>query len=204
MTLRSRQVDSSPDSGTDERSVSPAPKARRPRLRRRLALVALVLVLAFAAATARLFIWPSLPPLPAHADAIIELAGPGNRDAATIALAQKHVAPVVIQSTLARDATSDTCLPPIPGVKVECFHPTPATTRGEARYIGQRAAAEHWKSVVIVTTPDHAWRARLRVERCFPGQVYVETSPLPALDWLRQIPYQWAATVKAELFQRDC
>ena len=55
-----------------------------------------------------------------------------------------------------------------------------------------------------MTTPDHAWRARLRVERCFPGQVYVATSPLPKWDWLRQIPYQWAATVKAELFQRDC
>ena len=102
VTLRSRQVDSSPDTGTDEGFRSPAPKARRPRLRRRVALVALVLVVAFAATTARLFVWPSLPPLPAHADAIIELAGPGDRDAVTIALAQKHLAPVVIQSTLAR------------------------------------------------------------------------------------------------------
>ena len=184
--------------------ASAATSGRRPRRRRRLALVALILGVAFAATTARLFIWPSLPPLPAHADAIIELAGPGNRDAATLALAREHLAPVVIQSTLARDATSDTCLPPVPGVTVECFHPTPGTTRGEARYIGQRAAAEHWKSVVIVTTPDHAWRARLRVERCFPGQVFVATSPLPALDWLRQIPYQWAATAKAELLQRAC
>ncbi len=92
-------------------------------------------------------------------------------------LAREHVAPVVIQSTLPEDATSDTCLPPVTGTTIGCFSPVPPTTRGEARYIGQRGAAEHWSSVIIVTTPDHAWRARLRVQRCFPGEVYVETSP---------------------------
>ena len=66
-----------------------------------------------------------------------------------------------------------------PAITIECFHADPPTTRGEARYIGERGAAENWSSVIIVTTPDHAWRARLRVERCFPGQVYVATSPLP-------------------------
>jgi hypothetical protein len=168
-------------------------------------MIGLVLVVAFAATTARIFIWPSLPPVPDHVDAIIELAGPGDRDAVAMALAKEHHAPLLIQSTLERDITyPETCLPPIRDVTIECFHPEPATTRGEARYIGERAAAAHWKSVIIVTTPDHAWRARLRVERCFPGQVYVATSPLPTVDWLRQIPYQWAATVKAELFQRDC
>ncbi|HEU5035717.1 MAG TPA: hypothetical protein VFT70_01845 [Nocardioides sp.] len=176
----------------------------RSRLRLRGALLAAVLLTAFLATTARVFVWPSLPPLPAHADAIVELAGPGNRDASTIALAEKHIAPLVIQSTVPGDATSDTCLDPIEGATIECFSPVPDTTRGEARYIGRRAADEHWRSVIIVTTPDHAWRARLRVERCFPGRVYVATSPLPKADWLMQIPYQWAATAKAELFQRGC
>jgi hypothetical protein len=168
-------------------------------------VVAVVLFVVFAATTVRVFVWPSLPPLPKHVDAIIELAGPGDRDAVTTALAKQHLAPVVIQSTLAQDVTpAESCLPPIADVTVECFTPVPGTTRGEARYIGEQAAAHHWRSVIIVTTPDHAWRARLRVERCFPGEVYVATSPLPKWDWLRQIPYQWAATVKAELFQRDC
>jgi uncharacterized SAM-binding protein YcdF (DUF218 family) len=179
-------------------------KARRSR-RRRIAMVGLVVLVAFAATTARVFVWPSLPPLPDHVDAIIELAGPGDRDAVAMALAKEHHAPLLIQSTLERDITHpETCLPAIQDVTIECFQPVPPTTRGEARYIGERAAAAHWSSVIIVTTPDHAWRARLRVERCFPGQVYVATSPLPTVDWLRQIPYQWAATVKAELFQRDC
>lgn len=204
MTVRPRQPHSDPDPGADQRSPQAARTPRRSRLRRRLALVTLVLVVAFAATTARIFVWPSLPPLPDHVDAIIELAGPGDRDARTIELAEELRAPVLVQSTVASDARSDRCLQPMPDITIECFHPQPETTRGEARWIGKRAAEMHWGSIIIVTTPDHAWRARLRVERCFPGQVYVATSPLPTGDWLKQIPYQWAATVKAELFQRDC
>jgi hypothetical protein len=52
-------------------------------------------------------------------------------------------------------------------------------------------------AIVLVTTPDQAWRARLRTVRCYGGKVYVVTSHLPLLDWPRQIPYQWTATVKA-------
>ena len=152
---------------------------RRAHVGRRVALVALILLVPFSALTARLFVWPSLPPLPDHADAIIELGGPGERDAVAIALAEQHRAPLLIQSTTAEEATTDTCLPPVSGVTIACFHAVPPTTRGEARYIGARGAASHWDSVILVTSPDHAWRARLRVERCFPGQVYVETSPLP-------------------------
>jgi uncharacterized SAM-binding protein YcdF (DUF218 family) len=204
VSVRSRRSNSSLKPSRADGTVGACQPERTRGRPLRAALVALFLALIFATATARLFVWPQLPPLPLRADAIIELGGPGDRDGVTLALARQHRAPVVIQSTLASDAKSNTCLPPVPGVTIECFHASPATTRGEARYIGERAVAEHWNSVIIVTTPDHAWRARLRVERCFPGQVYVATSPLPKWDWLRQIPYQWAATVKAEVFQRHC
>jgi uncharacterized SAM-binding protein YcdF (DUF218 family) len=184
---------------------------RRRRRRRVIGLVVLALFLAFVGTTARVFVWPSLPPLPAHADAIVELGGPGNRDAVTLALAGTHRAPLVIQSTVASDALSDTCLPQdmlaeygAQDVRVGCFHAVPGTTRGEARWIGEEGAQQGWHSVIIVTTPDHAWRARLRVQRCFPGEVYVKTSPLPRWDWFRQIPYQWAASIKALFVQRSC
>lgn len=186
-------------------TVLVAPRSRRRSRVRRWVLGAVVLgVVAGTGLTARLFVWPSLPALPTHADAIIELSGPTNRDAATLALAGQHLAPLVIQSTTPGDAADGVCLPAVPDVAIDCFSPEPGTTRGEARYIGQRARAEGWSSVILVTTPDHAWRARLRVQRCFPGQVYVATTPLPRADWVRQIPYQWAATLKAELLQRDC
>ncbi|MBA2954224.1 YdcF family protein [Nocardioides sp. MAH-18] len=166
--------------------------------------MALLVLVMFGVTTARVFVWPDLRPLPGHVDAIVELGGPGDRDAVTLDLAAQHLAPLVIQSTVASDALSDTCLPPVPGVEIGCFHPAPDTTRGEARWIGEQAAEHGWHSIIIVTTPDHAWRARLRVQRCFPGEVYVATSPLPPLDWFRQIPYQWGASAKALLLQRAC
>jgi uncharacterized SAM-binding protein YcdF (DUF218 family) len=172
--------------------------------RRKLAVVVVLALVVFGVATVRLFVSPDLTPLPAHADAIIELAGPGNRDATTMELVRAGRAPVVAQSTVPAEAGTHKCLPPVDGVEVLCFTPDPGTTRGEARYIGEIAAQRHWQSVIIVTTPDHALRAQLRVSRCFPGTVSVATSPLPWWDWFRQIPYQWAASAKALVFQTGC
>ncbi len=181
------------------------PPGTRTRRRRRISVVAVSLVLVFfAAATARLFVRPDLPPLPPRADAIIELGGPGDRDAVALALARAHRAPVLIQSTVTRDTVSNTCLAPVPRVTIMCFHAKPNTTRGEAQYIGRMGSERHWKSVIVVTSPDHAWRARLEIGRCFPGQIYVATTWLPPLYWFRQIPYQSLATIKALTVNRSC
>ncbi len=171
-------------------------------MRAAVASCAIVLAL-FAFVTARVFVWPDLQPLPARADAIVELAGPGDdaRDRVALDLARDRRAPVLVQSTLASDTA---CLPPVTGVRLVCFHPEPGTTRGEARSIGSMAARLDWHSVILVTTPDQAWRAHLRVSRCFPGKVYVATAHLPAWDWVRQVPYQWLASVKALTIQRSC
>ena len=175
--------------------------------RRRLAAVVALLtaVVAFAATTVRLFIRPDLAPLPPHADAIIDLGGPGDdRDAVALDLARGHRASYLVQSTVEIDAGTDHCLPAVPGVTVLCFHPEPNTTRGEARSIARLAAQYHWRSVILVTTTDHAWRAALRVRRCFPGEIYVSPSHLPLVDWAGAIQYQWAATAKAVLVERSC
>ncbi|HET9254268.1 MAG TPA: hypothetical protein VFO16_03575 [Pseudonocardiaceae bacterium] len=151
-----------------------------------------------------MFIWPDLQPLPPRVDVIVELGGLGDRDDAALGLARAHRGPVLIQSTVIEEAGTERCLPPVPGVRILCFHPDPDTTRGEAEYIGQLAAQHHWRSVALVTTPDQAWRARLRMTRCFGGDVYVSTTPLPVLAWFWQIPYQWVATAKALAFERSC
>jgi uncharacterized SAM-binding protein YcdF (DUF218 family) len=184
--------------------VEPAAAEPPTRRRHRRWLILGIVLLLFAGATARFFVWPDLAPLPDRADAIIELGGPGFRDDDALALARDHRAPVLVQSTVVEEAGTARCLPPVPGVTIMCFHAEPPTTRGEAQSIGALAQRYHWRSVILVTTPDHAWRARLRVSRCFPGEVYVSTSPLPPLYWFRQIPYQWGATTKALLFERDC
>jgi uncharacterized SAM-binding protein YcdF (DUF218 family) len=174
------------------------------RRRRVLAAVLLFALVVFGAVTARLFVWPDLAPLPARVDAVVELGGPGDRDSVAMALARAHRTPVVVQSTVVAEAGTHRCLPPTPRVTVLCFHADPGTTRGEAEEIGQLAGRYGWDAVALVTTPDQAWRARLRVGRCFGGGIYVSTAPLPPADWFVQIPYQWAASVKALVFERDC
>lgn len=183
-------------------------KGDSPRHRRRRSAIGLVLTLAlvFVVVTGRVFIWPSLPPLPEHADAIVELAGPANdrRDDRALELAREGRAPYLVQSTTTKEAGTHHCLPTVPGVTVLCFHADPSTTRGEARFIAAESVRRSWRSVILVTTPDQAWRARLWTKRCFDGEVYVATTELPSLAWLRQIPYQWAATTKALTLQRSC
>jgi hypothetical protein len=76
----------------------------QPRVRRLLLAAAAIGLFAFAVLTARLFVWPDLPPLPPEVDAIVELAGPGIRDRAALALAREHRAPILIQSTVASEA----------------------------------------------------------------------------------------------------
>jgi uncharacterized SAM-binding protein YcdF (DUF218 family) len=171
-----------------------------------LAVAWLLVLLGFGAVTDRLFIQPDLAPLPPRVDAIIELGGAAvlGRDRLALQLARAQRAPFLVQSTVVEEAGTPRCLPPVPDVVVLCFHADPNTTRGEARYIAEEAARRHWKSIILVTTPDQAWRARLRTTRCFGGEVYVATSPLPPWLWLRQVLYQWAATGKALVFQRAC
>jgi uncharacterized SAM-binding protein YcdF (DUF218 family) len=87
---------------------------------------------------------------------------------------------------------------------VICFSPQPRTTQGEAEFVSRLAKQHHRRSVVLVVTPDQVIRARIRFERCYAGQVYVVTTPLPVLEWPYQIAYQWAAMFKEEVLQRTC
>jgi hypothetical protein len=157
-----------------------------------------------AGATARLFVWPEVS-MPDRVDAIVKLGGYGNRDTAAETLAREHRAPALVDSTLNPLGPGFTgCAPNIPDVQIICFNPSPPTTRGEARFVGLVAARLGWHSIVLVTTPDQAWRARLRMRRCFGGEVYSSTTRLPLLDWVWAIPYQWAATVKALVLEPTC
>ena len=191
---------------TDEVPRPSGPAVRRgQRVRRRLlrALVAAAaLVLLVAGLTARLFVWPSAG-MPDRVDAILMLNTPNNPLPVALRLAREHRAGylVVSQGTV---ASHYACPAPVPGVRLICFHPSPATTQGEAEFAGRLASKYHWHSVVVVTIVPQAFRARLRLERCFGGQVYVMTGSLPLHSWPYQIAYEWGATIKALTVQRSC
>ena len=180
-----------------------ADRPRRPSHARRRAVAAVVAVLiAFGVVTVRLFVWPAQG-MPTTVDAIVMLAGPGDRLPAALQLAREHRAPVLVVSR-GWEGYGGPCPPPIPGVKLICFDPDPGTTRGEAEALGRLAKRFRWSSLVLVTTRTQDTRARIRVERCFSGSTYVITAPLPLGSWPHEIAYQWAALVKALVMDRTC
>lgn len=171
------------------------------RRRRVLAAVAAV-VLAFGAVTVRLFVWPAQG-MPARVGAIVMLAGPGDRLGVALGLARQHRAPVLVISQ-GQHGYGGPCPAAPPGVRLFCFEPNPGNTRGEAEFVGRLAMRYHWTSVVLVTSRAQDTRARLVVERCYGGSVYVVTGSLPLSSWLYQIAYEWGALFKALVLYRSC
>lgn len=182
--------------------------ALRPRYnrkwRRRALATALVLILAFSAATARLIVWPTTG-MPPRVDAIIMAAGPGNRLPVALTLANGQRAPVLVisQGHLGYGGPCPSATA-APKVKIVCFDPDPANTRGEMEFASRLARRYGWHSVVLVTTREQDTRARLLMERCFSGHVYVVTVAQPWYEWPYQIVYGWGALFKAVALQRAC
>jgi hypothetical protein len=141
--------------------------------------------------------------MPSRVDAIVMLDSPGYPLEFTLRLAEQHRAPFLVISQGIRVAR-DPCPRQVSGVTLICFNPVPPTTRGEAEFVGQLAKKYHWRSIAVVAITPQDTRARLRVKRCFPGQVYVVTAPIRASIWPYQIAYEWAALVKALVVERGC
>lgn len=168
----------------------------------RWAVAGLVVAL-FVSLSAKLFIWPAQDAVQGlHADAVVVLNGKGPRWQVALALAREHAAPVMLVSV----ASVQWNCPPdkLPGVQVECFRPDPLDTRGEARFAASQARAHGWHSLIVVTSVPQATRARLRVKRCFGGQVYVVTAEPSLATWAYEVLYEWGALAKALVWQPGC
>jgi hypothetical protein len=171
----------------------------------RRAALALGLTFAIlAAATARVLIWPA-EGMPSKVNAIVLMAGPGNLLGRAVQLAREGRAPNLVIS-LGTPDSGNACPARIPRVRIFCFYPSPASTQGEAEYVGRLARSHRWRSVTLVTITPQDTRARLRMKWCFAGEVYVVTErPAPTqANWPYEIVYQWGALLKALLFQRGC
>jgi uncharacterized SAM-binding protein YcdF (DUF218 family) len=176
--------------------------SRRRRLRW-IAASALIAITAFCGATARLFIWPATG-TPPQVDAVVVLGGQGSRlDYSLDFVNHGHTHWLLLSEGLPWIAPG-LCGHRWPTLSVLCFKPVPDTTQGEAEYVARLARDHGWHSITLITTPDQAWRAELRFRRCFPGSVYAVTTPLPASQWPYAIGYQWVATIKAEVVNRNC
>lgn len=169
--------------------------------RRAFAAVGAVIVM-FCLITARLFVWPTQG-MPTHVSAIVMLAGPGDRLPVALQFAREHRSMVLVVSQ-GQHGYGGPCPAEPSGVELICFDPNPGDTRGEAEYLGRLARRYHWNSVALVTTRAQDTRARMIVQRCFAGSVYVVTAPLDAGEWPYQIAYEWAALFKALFLYRAC
>jgi hypothetical protein len=141
--------------------------------------------------------------MPPRVDAIVMLDSSGRPLNVAVRLAAQHRASFLVVSQ-GTPASRDPCPRPVPGVTLICFNPVPPTTQGEAEFVGRLAKKYHWRSIAVVAITPQDSRARLRVERCFPGQVYVVTAPIRLSIWPYQLAYEWAALLKALVIQRGC
>ena len=172
------------------------------KLRRQGMIMLVMAILAFSIVTARLFIWPEQG-MPPRVNAIVMLNGDDSPLSVALRLAQERRAKFLLVSQGTRSSNFG-CPGRVPQVKIICFYPSPATTQGEVEFASRLAARYHWHSIALVTMAPQASRARLRLERCFPGHIYVVTSPIPFDTWPYQIAYEWGATIKALVLQRGC
>ncbi len=177
----------------------------RTRRARIVAVVSLLAVVAgFCALTLRLFVYPDLN-APERSDAIFVLGGgsPAPPEEA-VKLAKDGYAPNMVIS-LNPSEQCETFVQALPGIEVFCFRPVPVTTQGEGREIGRLAAKHGWHRIIVVMPTQQATRARLRIGRCYPGQVLeVGVPPQGIGAWTRGIVYEWGALIKALVLQPSC
>jgi uncharacterized SAM-binding protein YcdF (DUF218 family) len=187
--------------------MAPAVARRRFRLGRALLVLVAVAVVAWLVACVLVVQYPRINQV-SHADAIVVI-GPADdyRLAEATTLLQAGVSHRVIVS---RPPTTylgalEFCAHPPAHAEATCFSPSPATTRGEAEEVARLASANHWTSVIVVTSKYHVSRARMIFDRCLDGQVDVVSAhqTITPLRWAYEYAYQSAGYVRAFL-QSGC
>jgi uncharacterized SAM-binding protein YcdF (DUF218 family) len=178
----------------------------------RLVLKVLVLaLLVWVGLAVYLFVFPHTD-RPARASAIVVLGGDAQRRLPLgLELAGAGVAPVLVVSDGAgSDWAPARALCARPGgrsFKVVCFRPDPFSTRGEARAMKAMAAARRWRSLLVITSTYHVYRARMLFQRCLRGRhvrLYVEGTRSSRLSLPLNAASETLKLGLAETLRRDC
>ena len=167
-----------------------------------------MLALAWLIATGVLFVWPSTDS-PGRADAVVVLSGGRDRrlDPA-LRLMRQHVAPLLVISGTGFDPkwkkARALCAHGSQGFRVVCFDPQPYSTRGEARGIARLARQHGWRTVDVVTSRYHVFRAAMLIERCYHGRLRMIGASYPWSDvpiaWLSE----WGKLLVQVTAERSC
>jgi hypothetical protein len=166
--------------------------------------MAVVLVPAFVALTLRLFVFPDLNP-PERSGAIVVLGGSGAGPIEEgVKLAREGYAPAIAFSVVP-GSPCPRSIAHLARERIVCFRADPLTTQGEARAIERLALPRRWQRVIVVMPTTQATRARLRIGRCWSGEVLeVAVTPRGIWGWVHGIVYEWGALGKALVLQPTC
>ena len=147
-----------------------------------------------------------------HTDAVVSLAPGQYRLPTALGIYRSGAADELLVSWFPEDFTADALKYPearliyevctgSAGVQALCFTPTPNTTLGEALAVRALAEDHGWRSVTVVTSSHHAFRAGFIFERCLPAETRVHVAAAPVQftfdTWLYLVAYENAAFLKA-------
>ncbi|HUQ22279.1 MAG TPA: YdcF family protein [Gaiellaceae bacterium] len=128
-----------------------------------------------------------------NADAVMVLAGNRSRLPVALDLVERGAAPVlVISDGLDPRWTTANRLCRFGGpVRIVCPRPDPYSTRGEARLAARLARERGWRSLIVVSSRFHLFRARKLFQRCFRGKLSLVGAPNPGLRLPLAIAFEW-------------
>lgn len=178
-------------------------------MRRLLFLIVLVLALVYGVG-AWLFLGRKDDPLPAHGvDAVVVLAGSRVRLPVALDLIHRHVSRTLVVSEASNDADPARyalCHGPKPnGYRLICQRADPFSTRGEARMTAALATRHHWRSIAVVTSRFHLFRARLIFARCTSAKLVMRGTSADTLAWkAMSIPLEWVKLARSVTLRRGC
>jgi uncharacterized SAM-binding protein YcdF (DUF218 family) len=112
---------------------------------------------------------------PAPADAVVVLQGSRTRLPIAYRLVRDGYAPLLVVSRGSRTKLEDRVCAGRTDVRALCFRAT--STRGEARQLGRLARERGLRTVNVVTSHFHVFRARILLERCYHGELRMVGAP---------------------------
>jgi uncharacterized SAM-binding protein YcdF (DUF218 family) len=117
-----------------------------------------------------------------HADAVVVLEGSKPRLPKGLQLVEQGYAPLlVISRGDHKQLEAKLCAGrgwPV-RVRVICFTANPASTRGEAEFIGRLATQRGLARIDVVTSQFHVFRSQILLERCYHAELTMVGVPQP-------------------------
>jgi uncharacterized SAM-binding protein YcdF (DUF218 family) len=163
----------------------------------------IALVAAWLVACGVLFLWPK-EDAPGRADAVVVLAGDAShRIPRGLELVESGVAERLV---LSREPGQkwERWRPLCGRPSVVCFSARPYSTAGEAEAVARLAARRSWRSIVLVTSRYHIFRARILFRRCLPTPVVAAAASYDR-RWLPLIlPRETVKLIHALTVDRGC